>query len=465
MNGNFQDIVAIKELLKKYPKGLSITEISSALHLHRNTSAKYLDMLKLKGDIDRKEIGAAKNYSLVRRMPVSTLLHFCLHPAIVLDSRSEVVMVNAEALSLLACPLDVIYGAGVKDIPLSLFKDPEVGTRCHDAAQGVRSQAPVQTVVGGKRLHLTVHYLPVVFDTGRDGCALVLVDETACRQAAEERDLCRKRYGALIADQTEFVAHIRPDMTLASVNEALCVHLGRARDQLAGFRFLSLFSPEDREQIRRGLSSLLPTAPAFTADVRTVRQDGSVCWERWTFRGIFGEDGSFLECHALGQDITEMKNDKDRLKRYHENLETLIRERTQEMQQANMALVTVIREKEELEQELLFTQFAFDNASDSIILFDEEGWVYKANRTAGELLGYTAEEFQGISVIEINPSITQAQWDRMQAGASPGVKERTRSTHKRKDGRIIEVEVSRTFVTFGERMYFCSIAREVLPRR
>ena len=114
-----------------------------------------------------------------------------------------------------------------------------------------------------------------------------------------------------------------------------------------------------------------------------------------------------------------MKNDKDRLKRHHENLETLIRERTQEMQQANMALVTVIREKEELEQELLFTQFAFDNASDSIILFDEEGWVYKANRTAGELLGYTAEEFQGISVIEMNPSITQSQETGCSRGPPP----------------------------------------------
>jgi len=463
MKGNFQDVIAIKELLKKYPKGLSITEISSALHLHRNTSAKYLDMLKLKGDIDRKEIGAAKNYFLVRRMPVSTLLHFCRHPTIVLSARSEVVMVNAEALSLLECPLDVLYGDRVEDIPLSLFKDPEVGRRCHDAVQGVQARVQVQTAVAGKHLHLSIHYIPVVFDTGRDGCALVLEDETACRQASEEREVCRKRYRALTEDQTEFIAHIKPDMTLSFVNEAFCAHVGRDRDQLAGFRFLSLFSPEDREQIRRGLSSLSPVAPACTADVRTVSRDGTVCWERWTFRGIFGEDGSFQECHALGRDITEMKNDKDQLKRYHENLEALIRERTQEMQQANRTLIDVITEKEELERELLFTQFAFDNASDSIILFDEAGRVYKANKTAGELLGYTAEEFRTIAVPDINPSISKAKWDRMQAASSPGVKERTRSTHKKKDGTIIEVEVSRTFVRFGERMYFCSIAREILP--
>jgi len=47
MIGNFQDTIKIKELLRKYPKGLNISEISNALHIHRNTSAKYLDMLKL----------------------------------------------------------------------------------------------------------------------------------------------------------------------------------------------------------------------------------------------------------------------------------------------------------------------------------------------------------------------------------------------------------------------------------
>ena len=90
----FGDIPKIKELLKKHPKGLNITEISSALHLHRNTSAEYLDILKLKGDVDRKQIGTAKNYMLVQRMPVAALIRFSLHPAFILDARMEVVMVT-----------------------------------------------------------------------------------------------------------------------------------------------------------------------------------------------------------------------------------------------------------------------------------------------------------------------------------------------------------------------------------
>ena len=65
MQQEFQDIIHIKELLKKFPLGLNITEISNALHMHRNTCAKYLDMMRIKGDIDKKQSGTAKNYFLL----------------------------------------------------------------------------------------------------------------------------------------------------------------------------------------------------------------------------------------------------------------------------------------------------------------------------------------------------------------------------------------------------------------
>jgi len=110
MKDYLDDLIRIKELLRKYPKGMSISEISQALSLHRNTSAKYLDLLKLKGDVDRKQIGTAKNYFLVQRMPVSAFVRFCTLPLIILNNRQEVVMVNNAALNLLKCPLEVLYG-------------------------------------------------------------------------------------------------------------------------------------------------------------------------------------------------------------------------------------------------------------------------------------------------------------------------------------------------------------------
>jgi PAS domain S-box-containing protein len=131
------------------------------------------------------------------------------------------------------------------------------------------------------------------------------------------------------------------------------------------------------------------------------------------------------------------------------------------MQQANQALMTVLTEKEELERELLFTRQAFDQASDSILLFSRDGSICQTNRTAEELLGYRREELADCTVFDVNPSLTRVTWDSMWNEPEPGRKERIRSIHRRRDGTIFDVDLSRTFVKADNEIYFCSIAREI----
>ena len=456
----FKDAIAIRELLKNHPRGLSITEIADALRLHRNTAAKYLEMLRLKGEVDRKQIGTAKIYYPVQRMPVVALLAFCRRPAVILNARLEVAMVNADALAFLGCPLEVLYGEGIEDLPYPLFTDEGFIARCREAVRGTPAHVPLQTPIGGTRRHLHIQLIPAVFDTGRDGCAIVIEDETPAITAAAERDAWRKRYAALARDQTEWILHIRPDMTISCANEAYCRHSGRTEEELIGSGFLSLVALEGRAAVKRHLASLAPETPAPFLDLRTIRPDGTLDWERWTFSGIAGPDGAITGYHAVGLDITRLRHCEEQLEQYHRNVETLIEKRTGEIQEANRTLLRVIAEKEEVERELLFTRFAFDHASDSILLFDHGGRIYRANRTAADLLGYTPDELRQISVYDVNPSITRTRWEEMWRGALPGKRERTTAIHRKKDGTVFSVEVSRAFARFGDRMYFCSIARE-----
>jgi len=461
MAGEFKETIEIKELLKKYPKGLNISEISSALHMHRNTSAKYLDMLKLKGDIDRKQTGPSKNYYPVQRVPVSALIRYTLFPAIITDSKKEISMVNKEALELLKCPLDVLYGEKIQNLPYSLFKEEDTENFCHSAIQGRAGIAEKDTYILGKLLHLRLHFIPIVFDTGRDGCAVVIYDNTENTENLEKLEICRKQYEAVTSDQTEFIVHTDREQKILFVNEAYCRHTGRSFDRITGLRFIPMFQSDERERVLNLISSLKPDNPSGSLDIKSVRKDGGIGYENWTFRGIFMDSGEISGYHATGRNITELKLSENRLRQYYDNLERLIQERTNELQEANRRLLGVISEKEDLEQELLFTQFAFDHASDSIILFDEDGSVYKANMTAGELLGYPAEEMKSINVFDINPSITKDEWRKMWDNALPGRKERTISVHAGSDGKIFDVDVSRTFVQYSDRMYFCSVAREI----
>ncbi|MBN2735103.1 MAG: PAS domain S-box protein [Methanomicrobiaceae archaeon] len=461
MQGEFQETINIKELLKKYPRGLNITEIANALHMHRNTCAKYLDMLRLKGDVDRKLSGTARNYFLVQRMPLSALLRFTPGPAIIFDSRKEIAMVNKPALSLFKCPLDFMYGEKLQNLPYQLFKDSTIEDLTHQAVQGMSSVADRETYILGKKHNLCLHFIPVIFDSGKEGCALVIYDNTEFIENSEKLNICRRQYEAVTSDQTEFIVHIDTDQTIIFVNDAYCRYLGRSYERLCNLRFVPMFQSDERERVQNILSSLTPENPSGNLDVKSIQKDGGIGFEQWTFRAIFKDNKDIAGYHAIGRNTTELKKSESQLRQYYDNLEKLIQERTKELREVNKRLLGVISEKEEIEKELLFTQFAFDNASDSIILFDDTGSVYKANKTAGELLGYSCEEMRKCSVFDINPSISGDEWRRMWSDAHPGKKDRTISIHAKKDGKVFDVDVSRTFVRFLGRMYFCSIAREI----
>lgn len=461
MQQEFQDIIHIKELLKKFPLGLNITEISNALHMHRNTCAKYLDMMRIKGDIDKKQSGTAKNYFLVQRMPLSSLLRFEEGPAIIINSKQEILMVTKPALDLFKCPLDVMYGEKMQNLPYHIFKDNEVIESAFGAVNGKNFNLKRETFILGKKYYFSIRFIPIITDSGKTGCAILIQDNTDFVEAKDKLFICKKQYEAITSDQTEFIVHTDADLLITFVNDAFCRYLGRSFEGLCGLRFIPMFQADEREKIKNVLSSLSPQNPSGSIDIKTIQKDGSFGFEHWIFRGIFKDNKEISGYHAIGRNTTDLKKSEVQLRQYYDNLERLIQERTKELQEVNKRLLGVISEKEEIEKELLFTQFAFDNASDSIILFDESGAVYKANKTAGELLGFSKEEFGQKSVYDINPSISPEEWRHMWAEAHPGKKERIISIHAKKDGKIFDVDVSRTFVRFHGNMYFCSIAREI----
>ncbi|HDQ08662.1 MAG TPA: PAS domain S-box protein [Methanoculleus sp.] len=461
MTGKFTEMGKIREIIAQNPKGMSITEIADTLHIHRNTAARHLDILMLRGDVDSKQTGPAKNYYPARRMPVGALLAFFDEPAVILSRRMEVTQANRLALELFGCGMDALYAIHLGELPHSLFRDDRVLEGVRQAVHGNPGDLRMQARVRGEKRVLHLRFVPVVLENGKEGCAVTFADETEYREAKEHAGDWHERYAALARDQTESIVHLKPDITITFANPAFCRRTGRSGDELRGLRFLPMVSAEGRERVKDILSSLSPEQPSRTVEVRTVRPDGTLAWEEWTFRALFGEAARVTGFHATGRDITQLRNCTEQLRQYHQNLEALIAERIREMQTANRSLLEVIAEKEALEREILFTQFAFDHASDSILLFDAAGRVYKANRTAEELLGFRPDEIGAITVFDVNPSISQEEWERMWTAAVPGRKERSLSVHRRKDGTIIDVEVSRTFVQYDDRMYFCSIAREV----
>lgn len=461
MIGDYEEIQKIKEVLRKSPQGLSITEISRELHLHRTTTSKYLDTLQMKGDVNLRIMGTSKIYQLSNRIPAAVIRQFHTGAYILLSSRLSVRELSPDFEEIFEIKEDII-GRSISDKSLKDLMAGDMPERCKDAVFGTSSSLDITVNSRKKPRHLDIRITPVVFDDGRAGCSLLITDHTEYYHAVREADLCNKELKTVSDDLTEYMFRSSPEGILQRVNRSFCIRMDRNPEELIGFPYEPLISHEDLSRLAGIKQQICQETPVRTISFKVIQPDGMVAWEEWTYRGIFSEDGSLAGFLAVGHDISKQQHLEEQLNTYHASFESLVKQRTREMRQANQDLMAEIARRERIERELLIIEAAFNNASDSIILFERSGKVWHANQTSLVLLGYEKKLILEIDIFRINPTITSEKWEMMwQEQDKESYISRVQSVHQRKDGSIIPVEISRTFINAGPITLFCSIAREI----
>ncbi|MDD2464101.1 MAG: PAS domain S-box protein [Desulfobulbus sp.] len=118
-----------------------------------------------------------------------------------------------------------------------------------------------------------------------------------------------------------------------------------------------------------------------------------------------------------------------------------------------------IREKER-EEDLTRRRILIDQSRDGIVILDSRGKVYEANRHFAEMLGYSPEEIKDLYLWQWDARWTREELESMLSGVgNNGAYLKTR--HRRKDGRIIDVEISANGADFGgNKLVFC-VCRDV----
>jgi len=461
MLGDIEELIQIRKLLADHPRGMSITDLSRDLGMHRTTIAKYLDGLQMKGEVDLRIVSTAKVYHLTTRIPSSAIVAFTRDPYLLITYRMVISAANNGICEIFNLKEDPT-GLQISDPKLSVLMQEAVTTRIKRAIQGQKDNLDLTITIRGIVHWLDLSIIPAVCEDGRPGCAIIYRDETRFRDAVNQAEICTRETESLASDQNEFIFRTRLDGVLTYVNDAFCRRMKKKRDELIGFPYDPVISHEDLERLGRLKSDLTQQNPIAKITFKVIQQDGMIAWEEWQYRKIFTQAGIPGRIQAIGIDISERKHLEDQLLIYHANFEEMITQRTREMQAANQELMAEIARREKLERELLIIRFVFDQASDSILLFDRTGAIYRANETACKLLGYTSEEIHRITVFDINPEISPDLW--LEMWKLPKEEEepfRVRSVHRRHDGKIIPVEISRKFITAGPLSLFCSIAREV----
>ncbi len=213
------------------------------------------------------------------------------------------------------------------------------------------------------------------------------------------------------------------------VNRQLELLFGYPAGELLGKHVSVLNDPADhgaQDTVQHILSSLELTG-AWKGDVRNVRKDGTPFWSHAAI-STFEHPEHGKVWISVHEDATERKvAEQDR------------------------------RHQHELLQDILKT------ALDGYWLTDAQGRLLDVNDAACSMLGYTKQEALGLSVSDIDTVDSQAEIEsrveqiRHQGGAL------FESRHRRKDGSIIDVEVSSRHLPRKDS--FSAFVRDITTRK
>ena len=173
----------IKEYLRWYPKGQTITNISKKLKINRNLVAKYLDLLLISGQVEVQLAGTAKVYALSRRVPTSALLESSSDYVLVLDAEHHVIQLNEPLVAFLKEERSTYMGKAITEIHHPFFRGlPVAGPGIAGEIHGEKT-ATIPVVLPEKTWWFRMKQVPTAFEDGGQGITCILENITDIKGA------------------------------------------------------------------------------------------------------------------------------------------------------------------------------------------------------------------------------------------------------------------------------------------
>jgi PAS domain S-box-containing protein len=185
---------------------------------------------------------------------------------------------------------------------------------------------------------------------------------------------------------------------------------------------------EDIEPARRTVLRALDTDRSFVREYRIRSKDGNIRWIQDRGQIVCDKKGQIEFISGVMFDVTECK-----------------------------------QTEETLAQELFRMRILIDQSRDGIVVLDQNGKVYEANKRYAEMLGYSIDEIYQLHVWD-----WETQWTRSQLLEMVRTVDDTgdflQTRHRRKDHSCYDVEISTNgAVCGGQQLVFC-VCRDITER-
>jgi PAS domain S-box-containing protein len=260
----------------------------------------------------------------------STLDALSAHIAI-LDGTGEIVAVNSAWREFAEAnpPVTVNVCEGANYLAVC---DAADGTEFKEA---VEMAAAIRAVMSGRKNEFSLEY-PChspeekrwfnvrITRFGKNGDRRVVVAHeniTERKLAENELRKSEERYRNIAEDMPVMMCRFKPDGTLTFINSFYCDYFGLSHDELLGSNLFALVPGPEQDTVREKYLSLNREKPFIAYEYKTTKPNGEECWQRWTDRALFNEQGETIEYQSIGEDITERKQADDALRRTEAHLE------------------------------------------------------------------------------------------------------------------------------------------------
>ncbi len=201
MDGYQHEISLIKKILTENSKGMTVTDISRKIKINRNSVAKYLDIMRISGQVEMITFGPAKVFFPSRRVPILNMLNYTSDYILVFDANLRITMANDSFLNFMKIPRNEILGQTINDTILKVFKDhTELLVGIKEALEGKKLTQEIEFQNNKEHFFFKVRIVPTTFEDGRHGGTIVIknntyhkIAENALRESEENfRNLLKK---------------------------------------------------------------------------------------------------------------------------------------------------------------------------------------------------------------------------------------------------------------------------------
>jgi PAS domain S-box-containing protein len=268
----------IRDILKKYPRGLNIRQLAEMCRMNRMSVAKYLGVMTANGIVEVQSVGNARVYFLSRQIPVTTYMEYTSRHYCITDSRLNVVQLNEWIPETVGMKYEDFIGHPLLDVLNGVVVNlDDCRIAMEKALAGEANTIVVEENFRGKHLFFEMLHMPVQFPDGSHGMMAVsqnITDKKKLEIALREEGL---RYQDMVEHipAIVFSADAAGVLTYLSPRAAAC---GFVPDKLVGRAFGELAIPEDREAVMAGLMSVRESGRFREIRFRAACPDAQAVW-------------------------------------------------------------------------------------------------------------------------------------------------------------------------------------------